>query len=422
MIQIDNVNKWVLPVYREHILNYSHRVNVFYGGAGSGKSYFVCQKMILKALQSQRKVLVVRKVGRTIKQSIWALFLELLITKMPQVLLESNKSDLTFKLINGSEFLFTGLDDAEKIKSIQGITDIVIEEATEITLDDFTQLNLRLRSPKPNNQIHLMFNPVSKANWVYKYFFEQKPADAIIQQTTYKDNPYLPEEYIQTLEDMQHRNVAYYNIYAKGEFATLDKLVFPTYKTRLINEDEFTNEDGVKNALFWVGLDFGYTNDPSAITWGWYRPKKRELYITGEYARTGLTNDKLAEVIINLGLSKERIVADSAEPKSIAELKRMGIKRIMPAVKGADSVKNGLDQLQRCDIIIDERCTKTIEEFDNYTWQKDKKTGEYINEPIDMYNHHIDSIRYGVQPVMKKKRTEEDIIGGEHDLYVPRFA
>lgn len=422
MITINNVNKWVLPVYQNQLMNYDNRVNVFYGGAGSGKSYFVCQKMIIKALQSQRKVLVVRKVGRTIKQSIWALFLELIISKMPQVLLEYNKSDLTFKLVNGSEFLFTGLDDAEKIKSIQGITDIVIEEATEITLDDFTQLNLRLRSPKPNNQIHLMFNPVSKANWVYKYFFEQKPDDTIIQQTTYKDNPYLPEEYTKTLEDMQYRNKAYYNIYAKGEFATLDKLVFPTYEKRLINEDEFIDPStGAKTGLFWVGLDFGYTNDPSAITWGYYKPKEHELYITGEYSKTGLTNDKLAEVIFDLGLGKERIVADSAEPKSIAELRRMGITRITGAVKGPDSIKNGLDRLQRCDIIIDERCVKTIEEFENYTWKKDRKTGEYVNEPIDTYNHHIDSIRYGVQAVMKKKRTENDIIG-EMNVYVPRFT
>ena len=417
MIRISNVNKWILPAYQDQLINYEPRVNVYYGGAGSGKSYFVCQKMIIKALQSQRKVLVVRKVGRTIKQSIWALFIELILSKMPDVLLESNKSDLTFKLVNGSEFLFTGLDDAEKIKSIQGITDIVIEEATEITLDDFTQLNLRLRSPKPNNQIHLMFNPVSKANWVYRYFFEDKPKDTVILQTTYKDNPYLPEEYTKTLEDMQYRNKAYYNIYAKGEFATLDKLVFPVYEKRIINEEEFIDKKtGAKTG----GLDFGYTNDPSAITWGYYKPQEHELYITGEYSKTGLTNDKLAEVIIDLGLSKERIVADSAEPKSIAELKRMGIKRITGAVKGADSVKNGLDRLQRCDIIIDERCIKTIEEFENYTWKKDRKTGEYINEPIDTYNHHIDSIRYGVQAVMKKKRTENDIIG-ELNVYVPRF-
>lgn len=410
MITINNVGKWILPAYRKHINNYDTRVNVFYGGAGSGKSYFVVQKLIIKALRSVRRVLVVRKVGRTLKNSIWALFLELLTKYMPQVILDVNKSDLTITLINGSQFIFTGLDDSEKIKSIQGITDIIIEEATEITADDFTQLNLRLRSPLPNNQIHMMFNPVSKTNWVYKYFFgDNPPEDCTIQRTTYKDNHYLNAEYIKTLEDMKNRNPAYYRIYALGEFATLDKLVFPKYETRIISEDEYT-KGGYKTGLFWCGMDFGYTNDPTALNWGYWKPQENKLLILGEYDRKGMTNDKIAEVIQSLGMSKERIIADSAEPKSIDEIKRMGVRRLKGADKGPDSVKNGIDRLQRCDIIIDERCPHTVEEFDNYTWQKDKKTGEYTNTPIDTYNHHIDAIRYGTQDVMKKNRTEEEII------------
>ena len=123
-----------------------------------------------------------------------------------------------------------------------------------------------------------------------------------------------------------------------------------------------------------------------------------------------MTNDVIAKTLVDLGLSKERIVADSAEPKSIAELRRLGINRITAAVKGPDSVKNGIDRLQRYDIIIDERCPNTIEEFDNYTWIKDKKTGEYINQPVDSFNHHIDSIRYGTQNVMRKKpRSDKEV-------------
>ena len=119
------------------------------------------------------------------------------------------KSDYSIELINGSVFLFKGLDDSEKIKSIVDITDIVVEEATEITLDDFTQLNLRLRSKEPYNQIHLMFNPVSKVNWVYKYFFEYGvPKDCIISQTTYKDNIHLPQAYIESLEELEKRKAA----------------------------------------------------------------------------------------------------------------------------------------------------------------------------------------------------------------------
>lgn len=391
--------KGILPCYLPYIRDYKTRVNVFYGGAGSGKSYFVMQKIILKALDSQRKVLIVRKVGATLKESVWSLTLELIHTGgLAPTVKQINKSDLTIEFLNGSVLLFKGLDDSEKIKSINGITDIVIEEATEITLDDFTQLNLRLRSKKPNNQIHLMFNPVSKANWVYKYFFETKPDNCVIVQTTYRDNPHLPKEYVDSLHALENKNPAYYKIYVRGEFATLDKLVFPVIHKRIISEDELTD------AWFWAGMDFGYTNDPTAITWGYYNPIQNDLYITGEYDKIGMTNDVIAETLVSLGLSKEKIVADSAEPKSITELRNLGIKRIIASVKGADSVKNGIDRMQRCNIIIDERCTKTIEEFENYTWQKDRKTGEYINQPVDSYNHHIDSIRYGIQTVINKKR------------------
>lgn len=394
---IKGLAKWILPVYHKYVRDYDTRFCVFYGGAGSGKSYFVVQKLILKILQYKRKVLVVRKVQATIKDSIWALFLRLLY-QMPQVIKSINKSDFTIELINGSIIIFKGMDDSEKVKSIEGITDIVVEEASELTEDDFDQLNLRLRAKCGMLQIHLMFNPVSKANWVYKRFFaDGTPPDTVIVHTTYKDNPHLPKEYIDSLLRLERTNPAYFKIYVLGDFATLDKLVFPVKTVRIISDDE------VKGLPFWIGMDFGYTNDPTAITWGYMDQNNLKLYITGEYGKKGMTNDVIAQTITNLGFSKERIVADSAEPKSIAELKRLGISRITSAVKGPDSVKNGIDRLQRFDIIIDERCLDTIEEFDNYTWIKDKKTGEYINEPIDSFNHHIDSIRYGTQAVMRKK-------------------
>ena len=400
---IKGLAKWILPVYWPYVRDYTTRVNIYYGGAGSGKSHFVSQKVILKCLQYKRKLLVIRKVGNTLKDSVWSMFLKLLY-QMPQVIKNINKSDFTIELINGTVILFKGLDDPEKIKSIEGVTDIVIEEATELTEEDFDQLNLRLRAKCGMLQIHMMFNPVSKANWVYKRFFENgTPEDTVIIHTTYKDNPHLPKEYIESLLRLERTNPAYFKIYVLGGFATLDKLVFPVKTVRLVGADE------IKDLPFWIGMDFGYTNDPTAITWGYCDQANHRLFITGEYDKTGMTNDVIAKTIIDLGFAKERIVADSAEPKSIAELKHLGINRITAAVKGPDSVKNGIDKLQRYEIIIDERCIKTIEEFDNYTWKKDKKSGEYVNEPIDTFNHHIDSIRYGVQSVLRKKlRSDTD--------------
>lgn len=399
-ITVKNVSKWVNEAYLPHLLDYTTRTSVFYGGAGSGKSVFAAQKLIIKALQYERKVLIVRKVGTTLKDSVWALFQRLLEHFKP--LVESvNKADYTITLKNGSVFLFKGFDDKEKVKSIEGITDIWAEEATELSYDDYSQLALRLRSNKPYNQFILTFNPVSKANWVYKHFFLQKQKNTKIVQTNYKDNPHLPQDYIDELEKLKTNNPAYYRIYALGEFATLDKLVFPIIEKRIVTEED------TKDCLFWCGLDFGYTNDPSALTWGYFKPGY--IYITGEYDRKGMTNDKVAEVINDLGLSKEVIIADCAEQKSIAEIRKMGVRRIRPCQKGKDSVRNGLDRMLRCHIVIDERCVKTIEEFENYTWKKDKSTGEYYNEPIDAFNHHIDSIRYGLQPVIKKRIENEPI-------------
>lgn len=403
---IKGVKEWILPVYRQYLLDWDTRFTVFYGGAGSGKSYFALQKILIKAMMYKRKVLVIRKVGTTVKDSVWALFKEL-TARMPEVVKQINKSEYTVELVNGSEFLFKGFDDPEKIKSIQGITDIVIEEATELTENDFDQLNLRLRARVGMLQIYLMFNPVSKANWVYKRFFENgTPLNTKIIHTTFKDNPTLPKEYTESLLDMINRNPAYYKIYALGEFATLDKLIFPKVEYRLISEEE------TQGLLFWCGMDFGYVNDPTAINWGYVDNLNKKLYICGEYDRTDMTNDVIASVIKTLGLSKEIIIADSAEQKSIKEIRNAGVGRIKPAVKGPDSVRNGIDRMKRYDIIIDERCPKTRDEFENYTWKKDKKTGEYINEPVDMFNHHIDAIRYGTQDVMRKKvHTAEEMAG-----------
>ncbi len=379
-------NNWIW----NSIDDYSHRVEVYYGGAGSGKSFGALQKMLLKAMNSKRRVLVIRKVGATLKDSVFTLMKELIVSSGIGPYCRVNKSDFEIELPNASVFLFKGLDDPEKIKSIQSITDIVIEEATELTLDDYTQLNLRLRPNEPYPQIYLMFNPVSKANWVYKYFFETCPEGAKIIQSTYKDNKFLAEDYCKELEAMAGRNPAYYRIYALGEFATLDKLIFPYVERRIISIEE---TDGLP---FWCGLDFGYTNDPSALTWGRYDAGKHTVYITGEYHKKGMLNNEIAEKIRSLGLSKEQIIADSAEPKSIAELRKEGI-RVIAATKGPDSIRHGLDFMMRHDIVVDERCPYTIEEFENYTWQKDRKSGEYINAPIDDWCHHIDSIRYALE-------------------------
>lgn len=385
----------------DSLFDYTHFVEVWYGGASSGKSHGVVQKVVLKALKQwehPRKVLWLRKVDRTIKNSIFTDVLDCLSTWKLLNLCKVNKSDRTVTLPNGAVFLFQGMDDPEKIKSIKGLSDVVMEEASEFTGDDFTQLTLRLREPKhKQRQIYCMFNPVSKLNWTYKQWFSPDakvdPKRVAIHQSTYKDNRFLDEDNIETIEKLRITNPAYYKIYTLGEFATLDKLVFPSFEKRRLNLDS------LRHLPSYFGLDFGYSNDETAFMHVIVDDENKVLYIAEEYAKRGMLNDEIANVIRNMGYSKEVITADAAEPKSIAEIKRDGITRIRPAKKGKDSITQGISFMQQYKLVVDDRCVKTIEELENYTYKKDRATGEYTNEPVDAYNHEIDAIRYALDEI-----------------------
>lgn len=386
-------------VFNKHIFDklndYSTFTEVHYGGASSGKSHGVIQKVVYKACQNwkyPRKILFLRKVGATVYDSI---FEDVKQCLEAWGLLDSckvNNSAYRIELPNGAQFIFKGLDNPEKIKSIKGVSDVVMEEASEFTLDDYTQLTLRLRDKKYKyKQIYLMFNPVSKVNWTYNAFFIKKPKNTVVYHTSYKDNRFLDKVTIENIEELANRNEAYYKIYALGEFATLDKLIFPKYEKKIINKDN------ISNLKSYFGLDYGFINDPSAFMHVKIDEQNKVLYIVEEYVRKNLTNDKIANAIIDLGYSKEEIKADSAERKSNQELRNLGIRRLADAQKGPGSVMQGIQYIMQYDIVVDERCVKTIEELENYTWKKDKKTNEYINEPVDSYNHCIDAIRYAIQ-------------------------
>ena len=381
----------------DYLEDYDHRFEVYYGGAGSGKSHFIVQKILFKALNNNRKVLIMRKVGSTLKDSVWQLVLDILVEWQLYGRCKINKSIFTIELPGGSILLFKGMDDNEKIKSITGITDIWVEEATEFTEEDIEQLNLRLRAEADNLQMFFSFNPVSKANWVFRKWFAKGAVvgdDTVIHQSTYKDNKFLPEDYIQAIEKMAKTNPTYYRIYALGEFASLDKLVFNNWKVETVEDTADWN--------LLCGLDFGYTNDPTAFVVSFERDGR--LHIGKEFVRTGLLNNQIATAIKELGFSKSTIIGDSAEVKSIEELKRDGLSRIYPAVKGQGSVLQGIQKLQQYDITVDPSCEHVITELQNYAWKKDRQTGEYINEPIDEFNHCIDALRYSLQCLDKYKK------------------
>lgn len=386
----------------DHLFDYDTFTEVHYGGASSGKSHGVFQKIVIKALKDwkkPRKILVLRKVGATVRDSVFADAQATLSYFGILNMCKINMSAFRIELPNGAEFIFKGMDNPEKIKSIKGISDVVMEEASEFTLDDYTQLTLRLRDKAhKQKQIYLMFNPVSKANWVYNAFFVKKPKNTVVYQTTYKDNRFLDAVTRENIEELANRNEAYYKIYALGEFATLDKLVFPKYTKALLNKDD------LRRITSYFGLDYGFINDPSAFMHVKIDDDRKRLYVVEEYVKKGLTNDKIAESITALGYAKEQIRADSAEKKSNQELRNLGISRVIDVKKGAGSVMQGIQYLLQYEWIVDERCVKTIEELENYTWKKDKVTNEYINEPVDSYNHCLDAIRYAIQDKITKSK------------------
>lgn len=392
-----NINsKMFLPCYRPYIYDYENRYNVYYGGRGSGKTIFVIDKLLLKGLQEKRMILLMRKTTANCKFSVWKELKEAVARFKLEKYFTFYESDYSAVCkINGTTFKCCGLDVAEKIKGFSEISDVLLEEATEFTPEDVELIDGTVRSIKYKLplQIYFLFNPVSKANYVFKRFgFDTGivPPDTFILKTTYLDNPYLSQDYIKRMEHMRLTNPTRWKIEALGDFVSLDKLVFQNYKVEEFDHTKLQGE-------LIIGMDFGFINDVSTIVASILDEDSKCIHIFKEWGATGKTNDELAKIISSLGFSKSVIVADAAEQKSIEEIRRKGISRIKPCVKGPDSIIHGIQKLQNYQIIVHPDCSEIITEFENYSWQKDRTTGEYINKPIDDFNHYCDALRYSLQ-------------------------
>ena len=361
------------------------RFVINYGGSGSGKSFTQTQNEIIKALQGKETILVTRKYASTLKHSVIALTRRILTDWGLAELFTENKSDQVFTFPhNGSQIIFKGLDDTEKIKSIAGITRIWMEEANEFAQDDFNQLNLRLRG-RENLQLTMTFNPIDENHWIKKIFFDSRQyADqTTVIKTTYRDNRFIDSQYTQELERYANIDENYHRIYAMGEWGIIDEArIFPTWEFREYPED--------KKLTHVYGLDFGYSQDPTAIVRTTIHGD--DIYADEIIYQTGLNNADIARLIKQEGYYGEPVVCDSAEPKSIDDLKRMGIKAV-PADKGKGSVNAGIDDLKRHVVYISPRSKNIEKENLHYRWKKDR-LGNFLPVPEDAHNHAIDAIRY----------------------------
>lgn len=359
------------------------RFVISYGGSGSSKSFTQTQHEIIKAFQSKETILVSRKYASTLKHSVIALFRRILSDWNLTEFYSENKSDQVFLFPhNGSQIIFKGLDDTEKIKSIAGITRIWMEEMNEFSQDDFNQLNLRLRG-RERLQLTGTFNPIDENHWIKRTFFDSRQYDAqtTIIQTTYKDNRFIDQAYREELERYQIIDPNYHRIYARGEWGFIDDArIFKTWPFA-----EFPDKARVV-----YGLDFGYSQDPTAVLRT--AVVDGDIYLDEIIYQAGLTNADIASLIKQYGYHGEPVVCDSAEPKSIQDLKNYGIKALA-ADKGKGSVNAGIDYLKRNNVFISPRSRNLERENLHYKWKKDR-LGNFLPVPEAAHDHCADAARY----------------------------
>ena len=392
-----NISKQIFcPIYLPYLYDYSKRYNVYYGGRASGKTKFIMQKLLIKGLRERRTILLMRKQTTQLRDSVWKEMLQTISDFHLLDYFSINKTEFRITCnINGTEFKCLGLDEPEKIKGFADISDVFMDEVTGFNKEDVELIDGTLRSPKFKLplQMYFAFNPISRANFVYTYFgFDTGivPPNTFILKSTYLDNPFLGANVAERYEALKQRDYQRWQIEALGDFVSLDRLVFQNVKV-----EEFNHAD-IKGQLL-CGLDYGFVNDISAFVASLLDEENKKLYVFKTWGDTNKTNQELANIIKAMGFGKSVIIADCAEQKSIEEMRREGIIKIKPSVKGADSIIHGIQKLQQYEIIVHPDCEGIITEFQNYAWQKDKQSGEYINKPIDAFNHYIDALRYSLQ-------------------------
>lgn len=386
------------------------RYRVCKGSRASKKSKTVALWFIVNMISHPgANLLVVRKVFRTLKDSCftdlkWAMN-RLGVASHFDV--KESPLEMTY-LLTGQKILFRGLDDPMKITSITvevgSLCWMWIEEAYEISKEsDFDMLDESVRGVLPDEhglfkQITITLNPWNEHHWIKKRFFDAPPDQDILALTTnYTMNEFLDDADLRLFEKMKATNPRRYQVAGLGEWGIVDGLVFENWAEESFDLETIKNISGIKSAF---GLDFGYTNDPTALFCGMVDLGAKRLYVFEELYRHGMSNEEIYSAVEAMGFRKERIIADSAEPKSIDRLRDLGMHNVRRARKGADSVNHGIDYLQDFEIIVHPKCVNFLTEISNYTWAEDR-FGKKINKPIDGFNHLMDAMRYAVEPFSK---------------------
>ena len=357
------------------------------GGRGSGKSRNLPPKPIKDTFKKSKKpnILVVQKTFASIKDASYENIVQSVARLGLSDCFHITKSPM--EVVNkytGAKFVFRGLDKPDKLKSIEGIGTVIIEEADLLTERDFEILDLSIRGAD-NIKIYLLFNPCSPMTFIKKEFIDKDRDDTFIHHSTYLDNPHLGASFYAKMDRLKEENPTMYAIDGLGNFGVVEGLIFSGFEVKEFDEDILSDK-------FRYGLD-----------WGWVHPAtvmktalvNNTLYIIDEIYESYLENDKLYNKIVSKGWKNEHIQADSAEPKSIQTMRGLGLNKITPVNKKSATVVEQLKIMQGYKIIIHPRCKNTITEFYSYKWKTDKD-GNSLEEPVKVGDDAIDAIRYSI--------------------------
>ena len=351
------------------------------GGARSGKSYAMAQLLIYKAVNEICQIAVTRKTMPALKMTAMRLILNLLKDYNLFTPACLNKTENTYKM-GRSMFQFFSLDDPEKIKSSE-FNYIWLEEATEFTYQDYGVLLTRLSAPIINgkqNQIFLTLNPTDINSWIYKKLFTQK--DITVIKSTYKDNNFLQQSYINTLLSLKNYDENAYKVFALGEWGASEKIIYKNWS--------LVDELPQNPSEIFYGLDFGFNNPTALVQVTVYDGK---FYAKEILYQSGLTNTALTEKLKTLlnGQESKTIYADAAEPNRIAEISANGL-NIKPAQK---NVLNGIMSVKSDNFFVTKSSTNLIKELQTYSWKSDVN-GNILEEPVKFNDHLLDALRYAI--------------------------
>ena len=392
-----------------YIFDYSHRWEFWYGGAASSKSFSISQKLIIRCCREKITVAVCRRYGSTLRNSCFSLFKQILAQWKLTPYVKIKETDMTIEFPNGSKIIHLGLDDEQKLLSINNIGCFWIEEAFEVSKEIVEQINLRMRAKVDNQQIIMSWNPISKNSWIYDFVEVKPPENSVKLHFTFKDNPFLSQAYIDAMEDMRVRNPAKARVYYYGEYGVNPEgLVITNWRC----EDFDAMKLAAAGLEHRVGMDIGYI-DPSAVINTLYDRNNKTIYVFEEFYKRGCQLSDLSSAIKDMNIGKTKVFVDAAEPRTIQFFKNENINAVA-CKKGRDSVKAGLRFLQDNLIIVHPSCKDFIRELENFSYIKSKQTGEFTEDTTHEFSHAIDAARYAYSDIYtntKLKTLDKSALG-----------